>query len=245
MRGRFLLGSKEAIVEGNIYADKSSLILDWLLKVGIDKEEFSLREVAKDREVSVGLVQRVFGVLVLNGLLKTEGVRTAKKFSFKKSSLLLKSWLEQYSIAKKCKLRTYRSGFQGKEDLLEALRKTKLNQKVALALHSSAEAHGCKNTNLNTLELYLLDPADRSELEKALQLEPQERGYEVLLIEPYYKSLLNLSMGSGKDVRNCSALLTFLDLYHFPLRGQEQAEFMAERIPELKHIYKNAGARNE
>ncbi len=131
------------------------------------------------------------------------------------------------------------------EDLLEALRKTKLNQKVALALHSSAEAHGCKNTNLNTLELYLLDPAARPELEKALQLEPQERGYEVLLIEPYYKSLLNLSMGSGKNVRNCSALLTFLDLFHFPLRGQEQAEFMAERIPELKHIYKSAGARNE
>ena len=137
---------------------------------------------------------------------------------------------------KKCKLRTYRSGFQEKEEL---------HQTVALALHSSAEAHGCKNTNLNTLELYLLDPAARSEPENALQLEPQERGYEVLLIEPYYKSLLNLSIGSGKNVRNCSALLTFLDLFHLPLRGQEQAEFMAERIPELKRIYKSAGARNE
>lgn len=245
MKDRFLVSSNEIFVEGNIYADKSSLILDWLLKVGIDKEEFSLREVAKDRKVSLGLVQRVFGVLVLNGLLKAEGVRTAKKFSFKKPRLLLKTWLEQYSIAKKCKMRTYRSGFQRKEELLEALKKSKLSQKVALALHSSAEAYGCKNTNLQTLELYLLDLAARSELEKALQLEPQERGYEVLLIEPYYKSLLNLSIGSGKNVRNCSALLTFLDLYHFPLRGQEQAEFMAERIPELKRIYKNSGARNE
>ena len=239
MKGRFLMGSKEAIVEGNIYADKSSLILDWLLKEGIDKEEFSLREVAKDREISVGLVQRVFGILVLNGLLRTEGVRTAKRFSFKKPNLLLKSWLQQYSIAKKCKMRTYRSGFQGKEELLEALKKSKLNQKVALALHSAAEAHGCKNTNLNSLELYVLDPAARSELEDALQLEPQERGYEVLLIEPYYKSLLNLGMSSIKNVRTCPVLLTFLDLYHFPLRGQEQAEFMAERIPELKRIYKN------
>jgi len=117
--------------------------------------------------------------------------------------------------------------------------KSKLSQKVALALHSAAEAHGCKNTNLNTLELYVLDPDIRSELEKALQLEPQERGYEVLLIEPYYKSLLNLGMSTNKNVRTASVLLTFLDLYHFPLRGQEQAEFMAERIPELKRIYKN------
>ena len=43
----------------------------------------------------------------------------------------------------------------------------------------------------NTLELYVLDPTARSKLEDILQLEPQERGYEVLLIEPYYKSLLN------------------------------------------------------
>ncbi len=51
-------------------------------------------------------------------------------------------------------------------------------------LLSSAEAHGCKNTNLNSLELYMLDPSVRSKLEDVLQLEPQERGYEVLLIKP-------------------------------------------------------------
>lgn len=238
MKSRFLVNSNEDPMESNIYADKSALILDWLLRVGIDKKRFSLREVAKYLGISVGLVQRVFGVLVLNGLLQTEGIRTAKKFFFNKPSLLLKSWLAQYSISKKCKMRTYRSGFQGKPQLLEALKKSNLSQKVALALHSAAEAYGCKNTNLNTFELYLLDPVVRLKIEDALQLEPQERGYEVLLIEPYYKSLLNLGMGSDKNVRTCPALLTFLDLYHFPLRGQEQAEFMAERIPELKRIYK-------
>lgn len=238
MKGRFLVSANENLVEGNIYANKSALILDWLLRLGIDKKGFSLREVAKEIGVSVGLVQRVFGVLVVKGLLQTEGMRTAKRFFFKKPRLLLKSWLEHYSITKKCKMRTYRSGFPRKEELLEALKNSKLNQKVAFALHSAAEAHGCKNTNLNTLELYMLDLAARSKLEDVLQLEPQERGYEVLVIEPYYESLLNLGMGSSKSVKTCP-VLTFLDLYHFPLRGQEQAEFMAERIPELKRIYKN------
>src|SRR5579862_849669 len=238
MRGQFLVRSTANFVEGNIYADKSSLILDWLLRVGIEKNGFSLREVAKDREVSVGLVQRVFGVLVSKGILKTEGVRTAKKFFFKKPSLLLTSWLEEYSIVKKCKMRTYRSGFSEKAELLDALKKSKLNQKVSFALHSAAEAHGYKNTNLNTLELYVLDPTDRSKLEDALQLEPQERGYEVLLIEPYYESLLNLEVSFGKSIMACPVFLTFLDLYHFPLRGREQAEFMAERVIDLKRIYK-------
>ena len=227
----------ERPIEGNIFADRSALILEWLLRVGIDKEEFSLREVAKDIDVSVGLVQRVFGLLVVMGLLNTEGMRTAKRFSFKKSGQLLKSWIQQYNIVKKCKMWTYRSGFQGKAGLLEALKKSNLSQKVELALHSAADAHGCKNTNLDTLELYLLDPAVRLKLEDILQLEPQERGYEVLLIEPYYKSLVNLGKSTGKNLRVCPALLTFLDLYHFPLRGQEQAEFLAERFPELKRIY--------
>jgi DNA-binding transcriptional regulator YhcF (GntR family) len=239
MKGRFLVSSNEEPAEGNIYADRSALILDWLLREGVKRQDFSLREVAKEIEVSVGLVQRVFGILVLKGLLQTEGIRTAKKFFFKKGKLLLESWLEHYSITKKCKMRTYRSGFAEKEELLDALKKSKLSQKVALALHSAAEAHGFKNTNLNSLELYMLDPAVISKLEDVLQLEPQERGYEVLLIEPYYESLLSLGIDSCKGLKICPVLLTFLDLYHFPLRGQEQAEFMAERIPELKRLYKN------
>lgn len=237
MNGRFLLGSKEPSIEINLYADKSALILYWLLTEGIEKECFSLRELAKEVKVSLGQVQKVLGALVLKGFLRTEGIRTAKKFLFKKPEALFKSWLEQYNVVKKCKIRSYRSGFQGRKELLDVLRKSNLNQKVALALHSAAESHGCMNTNLDTLELYLLDPLVRTKLENILQLEPQERGYEVLLIEPYYKSLLKSS--SNKKMKNSPALLTFLDLYHFPLRGQEQAEFMAERIPELKRIYKS------
>ena len=237
MKGRFLVSSNEDPAESNIYADKSALILDWLLREGIKRKEFYLREVAKEIGVSLGLAQRVFGVLIQKGFLQTEGIRTAKKFFFNKPKLLLESWLENYTIAKKCKMRTYHSGLQGKAEFLDALKKSKLSQKVALALHSAAEAHGFKNTNLNTLELYMLDSAARSKLEDVLQLEPQERGYEVLLIEPYYESMLNFCGDSGKNVSISPILLTFLDLYHFPLRGQEQAEFMAERIPELKRIY--------
>lgn len=238
MHGRFLLSSNESQAEGNIYADKSALVLDWLLREGIQRDDFSLREVAKELDLSVGLVQRVFGILVSKGLLQTQGIRTAKKFFFKKAKQLLESWLEHYSIVKKCRMRTYRSALSGKEEFLKALKQSKLDSKIALALHSAAEAHGYKNTNLTTLELYLLDPAIRSKLEEALELEPQERGYEVLLIEPYYEALLTRGMKKGRDIGVCPVLLAFLDLYHFPLRGQEQAEFMAERVPEIKQIYK-------
>lgn len=239
MKGRFLVSSNEEPAEGNVYADKSSLILDWLLREGLYKENFALREVVKEAGVSLGLVQRVFKILVLKGLLRVQGVRTAKRFSFNKPKELLKNWLEHYSIVKKCKIRTYASALSGKSEWVKALKKSRLNQNVILALHSAAEVHGYKNTNLEGLELYVLDPSIRAKLEKALLLEPKERGYEVLLIEPYYKMLIKQNIKDGKAIGICPILLTFLDLYHFPLRGQEQAEFIAQRAPELKHIYKN------
>lgn len=243
MKGRFLIGSNEKPAEGNIYSNKSSLILEWLLREDVKSQELSLRSIAKEVDVSLGLIQRVFEILVLKGILQTKGIRTAKKFFLKNPKLLLESWLQHYSIVKKCKMRTYRSGFQDKTELLEALKKSNLNRKVVLALHSVAEARGCKNTNLNTLELYLLDPLVRPQIEKKLLLEPQERGYEVLLIEPYYKSLLNMADSQGKSINISPSILTFLDLYHFPLRGQEQAEFMVRHIPELKRIYRNNNSK--
>lgn len=239
MKGRFLVSSNEDPAEGNVYADKSSLVLDWLLRVGLSKESFSLREVAKEAGISLGLVQRVFNILVLKGLLQVEGVRTAKRFSFNKPKELLESWLEHYSIVKKCKIRTYRSALSGKSEWFKSLKKSGLGADVTLALHSAAEALGLKNTNLEGLELYVLDPSIRAKLENALQLEPQERGYEVLLIEPYYKMLLKQNKKDDKEIDICPLLLVFLDLYHFPLRGQEQAEFIAQRAPELKRIYKS------
>lgn len=240
MEGQFLIGSNEKPVERNVYSNKSAVILDWLLKEGIKSRELSVRNVSKEAGVSLGSVQRVFGALVLKGILQAEGIRTAKKFFLKDPKRLLESWLEHYSIVKKCKMRTYRSGYQDREELLEALKNSNLRDKVALALHSAVEAHGYKNTNLNTLELYMLDPLVRLQLEKKLLLEPQERGYEVLLIEPYYKSLLKNISDSDLDINVSPFILTFLDLYHFPLRGQEQAEFMAERLLELKRIFKGS-----
>lgn len=124
MIGRFLVKSSNDSKEGNIYADRSALVLDWLLRIGIDKETFSLREVAQETGVSVGLVQRTFGTLVQQEILDTEGYRTSKKFILKKARILLNSWQEQYNVVKKCKMRTYRSAFQDRDELVDVLKKS-------------------------------------------------------------------------------------------------------------------------
>ena len=74
MKGRFLVGSHEKSAEGNIYSNKSSLILDWLLREGVENHELSLRQVAKETEVSLGLVQRVFESLLKNAWVNLDSM---------------------------------------------------------------------------------------------------------------------------------------------------------------------------
>ena len=66
MKGSFLISTNISDVDSNIFANKSSLILYWLLIEGVEKEQFSIREVAKECDISVGLVQRVFKILTPN-----------------------------------------------------------------------------------------------------------------------------------------------------------------------------------
>ncbi|OGN62278.1 MAG: hypothetical protein A3F40_02015 [Chlamydiae bacterium RIFCSPHIGHO2_12_FULL_27_8] len=239
MKGEFLILSNKPDIDRNIYADKSSVILYWLLLVGKNKKLFSIREVAKECNLSLGLVQRVFKILTLKGYLQTIGIRTSKKFNLSNSKDLLKSWEDNYNIIEKCKIWTYRSPFQTKEKVFQTLIENKLEKKVVLALHSAAEACGYKNTNLNTIELYILEKDLRIEIEKKLLLEPQEKGYEIILIEPYYKTILDkFSKPCDKNILCSPILLTYLDLCQFPLRGEEQAIFILQRDKILKTFMK-------
>ncbi|MCB1114635.1 MAG: hypothetical protein KDK62_07760 [Chlamydiia bacterium] len=224
--------------EANIFANKSGLILHWLLTRGIEQKTFKLREIASDCDVSLGLVQKVLTLLIKKGIVKTVGVRTSKQFMLDDPTRLLEEWVENYDITKKCRITTFDSGFSGRTKLLDQLKKSDLVSKVALCLHTAADAYGYKHTNLETLELYLLDPGAKDELLALLDLEPQESGYKVLIVEPYYKSLLETTQSHKKKFLLPPPLLTYLDLYHFPLRGIEQAEYLAENHPEIKRIQK-------
>ena len=117
------------------------------------------------------------------------------------------------------------------------IRKSDLTELTVAALHSASDLYKCKNSNLETLELYVPDIKNKSMIEKVLHLEPQNRGYDVLLIEPYYKHMVRSCLQPEKQLHQTRPILTYLDLFHFPLRGIEQAEYLAENIEEIKRIF--------
>lgn len=239
MKKEYLFKEEKKIIRSNIYANKSALVLHSILEESHDSP-LSIRGINKKTNLSLGIIKKVFDVLILDGILDVEGLRTNKKFFLKKPKLLLDKWLNYYHITEKCRISNYKTGISHRDELLEIIKKNPDFQKnTALTLHSAAKEFGIQNTNLKTVEFYLLDPKIKKNLEEDLFLEVQNNGYEVLIIEPYYKSLLEQKyVISENNLQLAPLLLTFLDLYNFPLRGLEQAEYMIEKIEFLKKIFK-------
>ena len=250
MRGAFLKKKSTKRPARDVFANKSAIVLEWLLLRGISRPSFALREVAGENPVSLGLVHGVFEQLIDEGYLSVAGIRTAKTYAVKDPQRLLEAWRTHYNIVEKCRMWTYKSGLSGRDAVLSKLAHSKYWHNGALALHTAAAGLGFKHSNLESTELFLLDPSHRPTFEDLLRLEPQDRGYDVLLIQPYYKALLSNSYGSenqgarllhpkvGGSLYCSSPLLTYLDLYRYPIRGEEQAEAIAERDPDIKRILK-------
>jgi len=152
----YLFSSNASDMECNIFANKSSVILHWLLLASVDEKIFSIREVVTKLILSVGLVQKVFSMLVQKEILQTDGFRISKRFMLKNPSLLLELWKDYYDITEKCKIFSYRSAIQDPKEIFQILTENNLQKNLSLTLHVGADAYGCKNSNLNTLEFYLL-----------------------------------------------------------------------------------------
>ncbi len=223
------------------FTKKGGLALFWLLgRRGLghsgDAQEFSINQLARDLGVMPFTVHRVIQALEYDGIIRSQGMSTKKRFHLAEPKALLIRWLKRYQFRKKNKLRQYAlsdpKAFHSKKERL-------LASSAVPALHTAARlVFQAGMTNLETTEAYVLDPKTVSSIEREYGLVEQERGYEVLLIEPYYRGVVERYSKDRDDPlwRQAFALLNFLDLYFFPIRGREQAEILFRKIPALKSL---------
>ena len=227
-----ILPSRGMSTEIDIYSNKSSLILFWLLANHdqIQKDGFSVNELGRLTGTSIGLVHKVIKQLEYIGVITSKGLRTNKKFYLKSPDKLLIDWVKAYNLTKKTKTK----GFAFFDAKLNA---GKLD--LVPALHTaSAEFFKLKTTNLRLQEFYLLNWSKLPKISDQLNLTELDRGYEVLLIKPYYSALIERVSDEVKKENWIKpyALLTVLDLLHFPVRGIEQAETLFRKTDYLKSI---------
>lgn len=218
-------------IEMDIYSNKSSLLLFWLLARHdqMKRDGFSINECAREIDISVGLVHKVVKQLEYNGMIIAKGLRTRKRFFLKNPDKILIGWIQEYNLIRKTKTKGYAAPIQIGSKL----------EKYGLvpALHSaSSDLFHIRSTNLTLKEYYLLDWDLLPKIVSQLELQELDRGYELLLIKPYYSALLDRIKNDKNQVwKDAYAILTVMDLCHFPTRGIEQAETLFRKI-ELKKI---------
>jgi hypothetical protein len=229
-----ILPIKKMDQEIDIFSNKSSLILFWLLVYHdtAKKEGFSVNAIARNTEVSVGLAYKVIRQLEYIGVISSKGFRTNKKFYLIYPDKLLISWIKEYNLIKKTKTR----GF-GKTDTNQ--QKIIRQSDLVPALHNASEVlFNLKITNLHLQEFYLLAWDKLPKITAKLHLQELDRGYEILFIKPYYSALLtriNINYQNEFLIR-AYTLLTIMDLCHFPIRGIEQAESLFRKSDFIKSI---------
>ena len=70
------------------------------------------------------------------------------------------------------------------------------------------------------------------DLRQALDLKELKKGGNFYLIKPYYKSAVFFNTQTMKGYNVVSDLQLYLDLYNFPQRGRDHAEYLLKTLKE-------------
>jgi hypothetical protein len=82
----------------------------------------------------------------------------------------------------------------------------------------------------------------RPDIERQLELEPRKEGANLILVRPYYKYSALFGARKIDSWWVVSDVQLYLDLSRYPLRGQEQAEHLLEKVirPRFKKVTRGA-----
>jgi len=215
-----------------LLGDKASIIIRAMLS------DPSRKWVARDfeKKFSVG---RARAAAVLSELRKNGfvgGIRSGRNAYniLQNKEALIEEWLKLYKFERN----KYYLYYSERKDVLIRLKSyfasNREKQAYALTLHTGANLI-THYVNIPTLYCYL--PADNFgnaslDLRQALDLKELKRGGNLCLIKPYYKTAVFFNTQKIKGFNVVSNLHLYLDLYHFPQRGRDHAEYLLKILKE-------------
>ncbi len=206
---------REKRILKRLFTTKSTWIIRKLLKE--PDREWTSKDIADEANVSLGQVYKVTERLEAEGYLEKEW----GAIRLKSPGDLLDAWREVYDISDH-EITGYYCPFKDRRQLLEKL---KGSEKYALTLGAAADLVA---PFVRSSDNYLYS-LDFSCVKRSLELEPVEFGGNLYLIKPFDEGILfDTRMIEG--VRVVSNIQLYLDLYKYPARGKEQAEFLRENV---------------
>ena len=183
---------------------------------------WKLRDLAQEAEVSLGLAHRVAQRLLGETFLEKE----ERFLVLRDPPGLLDAWREAYRYLIN-EIRTYHAAARTPQHLIRRIAEagSRTNGRYALTLHAGASLVA-PFVRFNDVHIYTEEPAET--WVEALDLREVEFGGNFSLLAPYDAGVFYAAHEVDGAVVVGDVQL-YLDLYHYPARGREQADFLRER----------------
>lgn len=216
------------------FSDKASLVLREMLRY--PDRKWVVRDFEKELGVGRGWAAKVLALLREKAYLKGEARGRAAFAVLRNGDELIQEWVRDYDFVFNKRYVYYTSDGDLLPKFKQFFNRRAKEKAYALTLHTGANLI----TNfVRTPNIYLyLNPADFKkvalELRQAFDLKELKKGGNIYLIEPYYKKSVFFGLQKIKGYPVVSHLQLYLDLYHFPERGREHAEYLERILKEKK-----------
>ena len=214
-------------IKKNPFADRASLIIRMMLDN--PKRAWGIREIAGASGINPGWVSQVVQHLdELHYVVRDpEGVRLVRPKD------ILDDWVNFYSY-KNNQSTAYYCHAKGIPEILKQIAVLRIPKEIrySLTLHAGAWLVA-PHAVVHEVHIYADGDQDQQKIlsfwKEHLKLEQAERGANFYLLKPYYHRSAFYGMRLIKGLNVVSDLQLYLDLKHYPLRGEEQAEFLFEK----------------
>jgi DNA-binding Lrp family transcriptional regulator len=217
----------------SLFSDKASLVIRSALdSLGQPQQ---VRELARQLGLSPAWVSEVLRRLISAGYAARVDERTV----ISRPLDLLSDWAESYSFTRRNDSRSYFCEAPTPQQVIARVASVPADDvgRYALTLHAGASLVA-PFSEFHEVHIYIDSSALRDETERqwteALGLRPVEAGGNVYLTWPYYQDGAFYGSRKVNGVWVASDIQLYIDLYNYPIRGREQAEYlMRNRLADL------------
>ena len=207
----------------DLFAPLSSRVIRILLVK--PEESWTLSELCRTAKVSMGYVHRIAKTLEAQGY----AIRDQNyQLKLSRARSLLEEWASKYDFVSENTLHNYYT-FERDANLFIKKIRTSAEEnelKYALTLHAGASlvAPYVRYTDIH----FYINPDEISLWENVLNLRPVEAGGTVMLVEPYDEGVF-WGVQEINGIKVVSNVQLYIDLFNYPARGREQAEFLRNK----------------
>jgi hypothetical protein len=213
-----------------VFSDKASLILREAFKD--IKRPWGVRELAGSVGVNPSFISRLSEELEKRNYIS----RINSKLIFNDPESILEDWVREYDYRKNKEVRFFCMG-KGPDEIIDKIKRLKIPGKLvyAFGFHSGANLVSPYSV-YNELHIYIKNENEIGWFADNLKLKQVDSGANLIFLLPYYKHSVFYDIQQVDSLKVVSDIQLYLDLYKYPIRGLEQAEYIFEK--RLKKYFK-------